>query len=357
MGNNCCESPNSQKQYAPQYYINNKSGSKEKKDINNISSNQNEINKGIAPNNQKTKINNNNNRYEIKSQPIPTYKKFNIIKSIRYSDNITFLLELNNKKLMAGSSNGTMSILNLDNFEIEYSIKEENKILCLLEFEPNMILCGTQSKSINLWNIIQNKKVNSFNKHLLSVNCLVKCNEKYFASASNDKNIIIWDYSQRKYVRTLTGHTNNIFCLIKLNNKSQLCSGSADKTVKIWNWENGECEHTIQHESWVKSLCQLLNDSIISGSDDNTIKKWYDYKIENTFNEHQGSVKCLCNINNKYIASGSFDSTIKIWDLDGNKCVQTLTEHKDKVICLLNHSRGYLVSCSNDKTIKFWKQV
>ena len=93
-----------------------------------------------------------------KPQPIQTYKKYNLKHKFECSDNITFLLELNNKKLMTGSSNGTIAIYNLDNFELEYSIKEENKILCLLEFEPNMILTGTQSELINLYNINQNKK-------------------------------------------------------------------------------------------------------------------------------------------------------------------------------------------------------
>ena len=145
MGNNCscCKSP----------HIRNSASSND----NNTGRNQN--------NSQNGNIN------VLKSQPIQSYKKYNLKKSIEYSDNITFLLELNNKKLMTGSSNGTMTIWNLDNFELEISIKEENKILCLLEFEPNMILCGTQSKSINLWNIIQNKKVNSFNKHLTESLC------------------------------------------------------------------------------------------------------------------------------------------------------------------------------------------
>jgi WD40 repeat protein len=181
-----------------------------------------------------------------KPQPIQTYKKYNLKHKFEYSDNITtFLLELNNKKLMTGSSNGTIAIYNLDNFELEYSIKEENKILCLLEFEDNMVLCGTQSKLINLWNINNPpKKTDSFIGHSLSVNCLVKCDDEYFASASNDGNIKIWNYSLKNCHKTLTGHQNNIFCMIKLKN-DKLCSGSADKTIRIWDWENAICEQII----------------------------------------------------------------------------------------------------------------
>ena len=292
---------------------------------------------------------------EIKPQ-IQLYKNFNCKKTIKEPDIITFLIELNNKKLMSGSSNGNMKIWNLYNFEFELLIKEDKKILCLLEFEPNMVLCGTQSKSINLWNINNpNEKIDSFKGHLLSVNCLVKCNDKYFASASNDKDIRIWNYSLRKCERILKGHTNNIFCLIKSHN-NLIYSGSADKTVKRWNWEKGECEGTFCIQSWVKSLCQLSDGRIISGSDDKIIQIWYNYKQIMTFIGHKDSIKCLCNIDNSYLASGSFDKTIKIWDLKNGECLQTLEEHNDKVICLLKHSLGYLISCSNDRTIKFWKQ-
>ena len=134
MGTNCCccKPP-----------ITRKINPHDKISINNNPQNQNINNDtGVKVINKPDIINDGNTE---KPQPIQTYKKYNLKKTNKYSDNITFLLELNNKKLMTGSSNGTIAIYNLDNFELEYSIKEENKILCLLEFEPNMILIGTQS--------------------------------------------------------------------------------------------------------------------------------------------------------------------------------------------------------------------
>ena len=45
-----------------------------------------------------------------------------------------------------------------------------------------------------------------------------------------------------------------------------------DHTIKIWDWQKGNCVKTLKgHESWVKSVFELDNDMIISGSDDKKI--------------------------------------------------------------------------------------
>ena len=66
--------------------------------------------------------------------------------------------------------------------------KEKARIFCLLEFEKNKILSGTNDNSIILWDIDLPNENNIFNftGQDLWVNCFVKYNENYFASASND---------------------------------------------------------------------------------------------------------------------------------------------------------------------------
>ena len=143
--------------------------------------------------------------------------------------------------------------------------------------------------------------------------------------------------------------------MIKLNN-GKLCSGSADLTIKIWNWKNATCENTLEgHTKWVKCVYQLSNDYIISGSDDNTIIVWKDYTIINKLAGHEHSVRAFCQISEELFASASFDKTIKIWDINNMECEQTLEGHTENVIGIIYHSNGYLISCSNDHYIKIWK--
>ncbi len=73
---------------------------------------------------------------------------------------------------------------------------------------------------------------------------------------------------------------------------------------------------------WVRSLVELDNGYLASGSDDASLKIWditngkLKFTIDNS-NQHFDSVQSLASLEgNGFVASGSFDETIKIWDLE-----------------------------------------
>ena len=309
---------------------------------------------------------NDNNKYKYaEKQNENIYKNFWLKNSIEkaHDDDIVNLIELHNKKIMTCSYDKSMKVWNINiktnTIVCERIILGKNKNMCLLEFEPNKVLFGSQSSKIGLIDVTNPKKeLFSFKGHLLSVNCLIKLNKKLFASASNDTDIRIWDYYKRQCKNILReDDSKNIFCLIKFNDDS-ICSSGVDKIVKIFNWEESKCiDKLYEHKTWIKCLLKLNDNKIISGSDDGVIKLWDNKTKEiKEVKAHEDSVKALCNINDKYVASCSFDKTIKIWDVNKGDCVQILNGHSDKVICVLFHSDGYLITCSNDKTIKIWEQ-
>lgn len=284
---------------------------------------------------------------------------FTCIKTFEaHDEKIVALIELSSGYIATGSYDCTIRIWDVNTQRCLKVIQEYGHVLCLLEFEPNFILSGTDNNTIQLWDINNPKKeLFSFEKHLLWVNCLVKCDDEYFASGSNDSDIVIWSYPERNCVNVLKGHSNCVLTMIKLND-GNLCSGSADFTIKIWDWANGTCLNTLNgHTRWVKSVYQLSNGYILSGSDDKTIKVWNDYTLIKELVGHTRSVRSFCQLNNNLFASASFDKTIKIWDINTLRLVQTLEGHKHNVICIIVHkATGSFISCSADHTIKIWKK-
>jgi len=73
----------------------------------------------------------------------------------------------------------------------------------------------------------------------------------------------------------LTGHTSWVNVLTVLPDGS-LVSGSEDKTIKIWDVKNGQTIKTLTgHTGFLSALTVLPDGSLVSGSWDNTIKIWY----------------------------------------------------------------------------------
>ena len=234
-----------------------------------------------------------------------------------HSDKIVSLYELNSKYLVSGSYDQTIKIWDLKNNECKRTIKERGAILSLLEFLPNILLCGTTENVINTYNI--NSKNDdllfSFKGHILWVNCLVKLNKNYFSSCSNDLTIKIWNFNDKKCINTLKGHSDCILTMILLHDNT-LCSGDAANEIKIWDWKNCRLLYNLTgHSKWVKCLLQLNDDIIISGSDDKTIKIWKDQQCITTIFGHNHSIRTLCKLNNEKFVSGSLDYNIKIWIL------------------------------------------
>ena len=282
-----------------------------------------------------------------------------------HKDKISCVIELHNKLIATGSYDNTIKVWNIYESICKKTIHVKKEVLSLLEFEPNMILCGTTSTSqsnINLYDINNpyNTPKYSFIGHSMNVNSIVKCDSNHFASASNDSSIIIWNYSLKQKEVQLYENEGCILSLIKLLD-GRLCSGSQKHTIKIWNWKTSNCDSQVKnaHEKWVYSLCQLNNGYIVSGSNDRTLKFW-DQIEENrrpfkTIRGFENSIRSICQISNNYLAVGCFKGIIKIIDLNSYQCVQEINEHTGHVTGLLKNTNGDLISISTDNTIKIWK--
>lgn len=82
-------------------------------------------------------------------------------------------------------------------------------------------------------------------------------------SGSVDSTLRVWDLASGKCLATLSaiagagGHTDAVSCLELLppvGADSFVASGSADKTVKLWNVAAGTLAHTCTHSAMVTSL-------------------------------------------------------------------------------------------------------
>ncbi|WP_199246161.1 serine/threonine-protein kinase [[Phormidium] sp. ETS-05] len=166
-------------------------------------------------------------------------------------------------------------------------------------------------------------------------------------------------------LQTLTGHTDAVLSLAMSPDGRILASGSADKTIHLWqvleSRVNPEPIHILKgHTAPVSALAMSTDGKIlVSGSEDKTIKLWQIGTgfLFRTLTDHSGSVFALAiSPDGRILASGSGDSTIKIWQLSGVRLLHTLTNHSKSVLALAISANGrILASGSEDKTVKMWQ--
>ena len=195
------------------------------------------------------------------------------------------------------------------------------------------------------------------NGHTKSVRALKYINESALASGSDDNSIKIWDFNSGDCLLTIQAdtHPTKVLSLERLSDRL-LASGLENRKIRIWNIDNGALVKNLDaHQEKVNALEMLHNGDLASGSDDNKIKIWDLSTFTLKYSLDAGDkVNCLKQLLNGNLASGLKGSDIKIWNLVSKNLIATLDGHAKAVNDLEVLMNGDLASCSDDKEVKIW---
>ncbi|MFX1365113.1 MAG: TIR domain-containing protein [Promethearchaeota archaeon] len=155
-------------------------------------------------------------------------------------------------------------------------------------------------------------------------------------------------------------HDYAIYSLSISPDRKYIITGSADKTVKVWELESGNSFQILEgHELEVTSVNISSDGSrIVTGSEDKTVKLW---KLETgnllrNFTGHKGAIfGTLITPNDKYIISISEDKTAKIWNWFNKKLLRSLEGHEYSINSVDITPDGKFIATSGEKSIKIWK--
>lgn len=129
--------------------------------------------------------------------------------------------------------------------------------------------------------------------------------------------------------------------LVFIEDKNWIASGGSDKIIHIRNINDFSSKHSLfsllGHSDAVKGLLYLKKDTLLSFSDDTTIRKWNLQSktcsdIFSTLDPHPP--KCIVKINDDMFASVSSDSTIRIWSCDQKKEILRFVDSTDSIFSL-----------------------
>ncbi|ETO16992.1 WD-40 repeat protein [Reticulomyxa filosa] len=230
----------------------------------------------------------------------------------------------------------------------------------------NVICSSSNDKTIRFWDVKDNKQLQIFKEHNSGI-CSIKFSlfnsGQYLCSGSYDKTIRLWDIQKYKSLHVFKGHTDTVWCVdissFQNNNNNfingngyTICSGSWDKTIRIWDIETTKQFILFKgHNDWIRSVkygSKELRNLIISGSQDKNICLWdirsgrqvqIFYGHKSSINDVEYSPFIVNNIEigniSNVICSCSWDNTIRFWDIRSNKNeLYRMTGEDDGIFCI-----------------------
>ncbi|XP_021745483.1 protein JINGUBANG-like [Chenopodium quinoa] len=198
-------------------------------------------------------------------------------------------------------------------------------------------------------------------------------------TGSFDRTIKVWKLNEKKCVDSIIAHRGNINDLVINQQNGYLFTCSSDGTVKMWLRAYGETLHTLIkvlnfNTCPVYALALSVSPShrsiLYSGPSDGCINFWaeensFQYNHNGFLKGHHFGVLCLVTLEDLVI-SGSEDSTIRMWRREKGRviheCLAVLEGHRGPVRCLAAYlpkdkaMMSFLVySASLDRTFKVWR--
>lgn len=131
----------------------------------------------------------------------------------------------------------------------------------------------------------------------------------------------------------LSGHRARVTKVCFHPKFSQLATSSEDGSIKIWDYETGECEQSLREHTGMVNYVSFhpLGEQLASCAKDMSIKLWklnkdQEFRCFKTLQGHEHEVSTVeyINPNGDHLVSCSRDMTIRIWDSNNGFLLFTL---------------------------------
>ena len=277
------------------------------------------------------------------------------------TQNISSDLLEDNNILVLGLQNGSFSIYSMNNFENKYSLKISDAKISSLSINPSGKWIAFGSKYLNqlfVWEWKSESYIYKQQGHMNDINLIAFSPEGgQLASGADDGRIKVFDISSSNCLITFTDHTAKITGLqYALNKSNLLISSSLDGTIRAYDlikYKNFRIMTTPKQTQLICCSVDYSGEIVAAGSlDTYNIFVWSikTGDLIDVLNGHTGPVSCLAFSHiNDILISGSWDNTVKMWELYTKKGISETYEHNSKItaIALSPNDKEVAVSTLN----------
>ncbi|XP_054979971.1 WD repeat-containing protein on Y chromosome-like [Sorex araneus] len=197
-------------------------------------------------------------------------------------------------------------------------------------------------------------------------------------SCSEASVVKVWDFETGALSSEFIGAHGNtgITCLTFDSSGRRLVTGGRDGRLKIWNYNNGHCLHTLEHDEKQCEVCDCVYLEV--NQNKCIIAVGWDRRINVYFNQgHKEDILCVTQCPPFLLATSSYDGEIIIWNVisghvycklntpspsDGaeegegsDRSISCLAFLKTRAVCDRSAAAASLMANGPQGSLTFWK--
>ena len=243
-------------------------------------------------------------------------------------------------------------------------------------FNPEgTLLASAGYREVKLWQRLTNLQLNAFPQDQTVTSIAVSGNGQWLALGRSDRSIVVQSLKDPNLKRILVGHTAAVTGVQFSSDSSRLFSGSADKSLRLWNVADGQQTGFLETPQEVTCLVLNLDGTrIFTGhSGDHVVRGWsvpFDapkpaegdkpaepVKPVVEMKGHTGVVSAISLVlpAATQLVTGSADATWRVWEIANGSQVRSL-EHGAPITALSVKNDGqFVVTAGANNMARLWK--
>ncbi|CAB3398919.1 unnamed protein product [Caenorhabditis bovis] len=181
------------------------------------------------------------------------------------------------------------------------------------------LVTGSRDTTLRIWDAEKGHCHGVLVGHQAAVRC-VQFDGHVVVSGGYDFTVKVWSARTGLCMKTLIGHANRIYSLLYDREKGIVASGSLDTTIRVWDLrrqDGEECIAVLQGHTSLTSGMQLKGHFLVSCNADSHVRVWdmRDGKCVFHLNGHRSAITSLQFFGEDTIVTSSDDGTVKLWDI------------------------------------------
>lgn len=208
--------------------------------------------------------------------------------------------------------------------------RSDIRSLCLSSNDEMLLTCG--SNLLKAWNVRSGNCIRTIHTGF-GLSVLFAPGDRHAILGTKEGKLEIYDLQSSRLLEIVDAHTAPIWGIQLRSDNSGIISVSADKRLKMWDFNFREVS---DDEAGLRTKSLTLS-------------------LDKAFDLPDDALNIKCSRDGKFLAVALLDSTVRIYFTETMKLYHTLYGHKLPVMSIdISDDSALLITGSSDKDIKIW---